>query len=1232
MDQIRTLKIIQCNLDRSKNALLEFVRFFVSEKYSVALVSEPYVGANNFVKNIPGVQIHQFPSSTGRVKACIFVRDGTNWFSALSLSQYSTTNMAVVQLTIGVTKLLLASVYVEPDTDVSGTLDRLDFFLGSVGNSRCVVGGDFNGWHPIWGSGRANARGQVVTDIAHGRDLYFCNTGGLPTFETVSHGRPRASIIDLTLASASAIDLVSDWVVNFEACPTSQHNAITFSIAISNNFSHQQGNKTHSTYRYKSHKANWATFKTELHTLMVGSNLLDTEIMNLDPDSLERYIDRVVNIIHAACKESMPTRGSGGSFKPPWWTDDLEARKREVIGLHRRLHTATRRDSTTDEEVGRLAEDLNAKRTLYAQELREASTADFRDFCNLQTKENVWSLTNRLLKDTAPRRPPTTFKVDDGHTTDAKQTAAALLDNFYPDDTPDRSARHHHLRTHERDKPDTLDEPPFVVEEVLEVLKTMNAKKAPGMDGLTSDICTQFALAYPQLMVDIFNRCLELQHFPRQWKRAFVKIIPKPNKTDYTALTSHRPIGLIPVFGKALEKLFIKRVTFVSARAGKLNSRQFGFKEQTNTTAAISTALEVVRSAKQRKQLVVAVSLDIKAAFDNAWWPALFEGLRRIGCPRNIFGLIESYVEDREAVLDYANERVTKKLSKGCIQGSACGPNLWNIVLDELLEIPLPDGCHLQAFADDVLLIVHHNCADDLQEIANTALQRILEWGECVKLTFSPSKTQLIAFTPKAKEAVVKMGNVQLHFVREIKLLGVIVDEKLLFNSHVQHIINKASRIFNKLCLFSRPTWGAHPENIRTIYLQVIEPIVTYAAGIWGQAALKKGIRRRLLSMQRGFAVRITRAFKTISTTAALALAELTPLDLKVREVHALEQIKLTGVTHLLPHDITLERPTPPHELLHPASRVSLNSSSTINIDDLTPPIQTEKSLNIYTDGSKLEDSSVGAAFVAYLGDRQIATKKFKLHTSCSVFQAELFAIYKACSWANSHHPDLHLTVFSDSQSALAALNNRSNTHPLVSKTHALIYTRAPNSIQITWIKSHVGITGNEAADSAAKHAASLHCSPSYEAFPIGFAKHCLRSEHHRIWQARYESSSQGRHTISLLPKLSDIRKVRKSIKTSFHLTQVLSGHGYCKHYLHRFNITDDHFCPCNGLSVQTFEHLLEHCPRFFMRRMEHVNLCENLRVSPFMLLQVIDKAAAAESLDNFIKNIVYNLKSFNGT
>ena len=145
-------------------------------------------------------------------------------------------------------------------------------------------------------------------------------------------------------------------------------------------------------------------------------------------------------------------------------------------------------------------------------------------------------------------------------------------------------------------------------------------------------------------------------------------------------------------------------------------------------------------------------------------------------------------------------------MTKGCIQGSVCGPTFWNLVLDELLSIPLPDGVHIQAFADDVLLIVKGRDTTAIEDAANTALDRIKDWGTSVKLEFSPNKTQAVAFTKAGQDANVSMAGVRIPFLNQMKLLGVIIDKHLKFIAHAKYVISKAARIFNRLCKFVRPT------------------------------------------------------------------------------------------------------------------------------------------------------------------------------------------------------------------------------------------------------------------------------------------------------------------------------------------------------------------------------------------------------------------------------------------
>ncbi len=525
-----------------------------------------------------------------------------------------------------------------------------------------------------------------------------------------------------------------------------------------------------------------------------------------------------------------------------------------------------------------------------------------------------------------------------------------------------------------------------------------------------------------------------------------------------------------------------------------------------------------------------------------------------------------------------------------------------------------------------MLLIASGDNATELETKTNEALALISEWGRSVKLTFSPTKTQIIAFTPHAKNAQIEMDGVEIAFSPNIKVLGVVIDEHLKFTDHAKYAIMKATRVFKNLCKFVRPTWGVHAENITTIYRQVIEPIITYAAGVWGEAANIQYIRKSLRSFQRSFAIRAIRGFHTISAVSALALAQFTPLHLKVREVHAIETLKRSGTHDAIPSDIYLERPAKPHEKLHPSKRRRFVFGK-VNSQEETNAIASPT--NIYIDGSKI-DGSVGASFVVYNADSVKITRKFKMNALCSVFQAELYAIDKALEWAKSHL-NTDLTLYTDSLSSIHAIENTSNNHQLVVSIHAhLNYLSQTFNVRLAWIKAHAGIHGNEEADIAAKEATKLKKRIEYNNFPLSHAKYLIRQESQEEWAREYASAIQGSGTRHWLPTLDTVRSFSNAIENSFELTQVMTGHGFHKQYLNRFKICNNATCPCDNATEQSIEHLIKDCQRYASQRFKYISICSHHNATPYQMTEIMKNEELINAFNAYISSIIKSLKEFN--
>ena len=136
-----------------------------------------------------------------------------------------------------------------------------------------------------------------------------------------------------------------------------------------------------------------------------------------------------------------------------------------------------------------------------------------------------------------------------------------------------------------------------------------------------------------------------------------------------------------------LEKVLISRIMHHVYSNNLMNKNQYGFTPQTSMVNAMMALKDYVQSSIDDGQYVAVISLDVKRAFDAAWWPGILASLRQLRCPRNLYKLCGSYCKDRTAFLTMNNGMVQRNISKGWAQGSASGPGFWNILYNSLLNL-----------------------------------------------------------------------------------------------------------------------------------------------------------------------------------------------------------------------------------------------------------------------------------------------------------------------------------------------------------------------------------------------------------------------------------------------------------------------------------------------------------------------------------------------------------------
>lgn len=1187
-------------------------------RVDVALLQEPYVGSQGRVRDHRGVRIFQGINGQGAViKSAIAVfNDGWVVTPCPSLT---TTNITVVKIYTGIRNLVVVSFYFEPDKPIGPYLEQLGKVVETLGSRGILIGGDTNAKSVWWGSVGTDARGEEVLGMLGEWGLQLLNDGQTPTFETVRGGKLLTSHIDITACSEDIIGLISDWKVD-DTMASSDHNAITFVIKKSKDKYTQAKSKT--TRKYNTNKANWTYFNEKLEELIENNNLTNTEIRNIkEKTKLDEVINKYTEVVTEASNSAIPLIKIKNSMNLPWWSEKLAKMKQGVATRRRRIRCAApvRRAKVVREYL--------ESKELYENEAKKAQIDSWKEFCKKQTKETIWNGVYRMIGKVSVKKEdlPLIYR---GQTLSEEESAKHLAENFYPEDKSEEDNAEHQAIRKAADRinggqDDDYQDPPFTVHEVLTAAESFNPKKAPGADGLTADICKQAIQKNPKLYLSLANRCLQLGHFPTIWKEATVVVLRKPGKEDYTDVKSYRPIGLLPVMGKILEKMVVGRVKWYLLP--RMSTRQFGFMPQRGTEDSLYTLVNYIRDRLKEKTIVTAISLDIEGAFDSAWWPAIRVRLSEEECPKNLRRMVDSYFESRTVRVRFAGREHLKGTTKGCVQGSIGGPIFWNLLLDPLLRELDRRGVYCQAFADDIILVFDGETAN-IQRRANEVLSYVRDWGVRNKLKFAPHKTKAMVITRRLKydSPILHMGGVDIDLTNELKVLGLIIDNKLTFNRHVAEISKKAIGFYRRLSRVAKVHWGLNPEILRTLYNAVVEPIMLYAASAWAPATRKKCVRRRLNSVQRGFVQRMTKAYRTVSLNSTLLLAGVLPLDIRVREAAMLYETK-RGHSQAVVGDRGMERPVAFANLDHPARRKRWEYRSLTDGAELESHIR--ECPSIFTDGSKIE-GRVGAALSIWEGTGEIKTKKLKLGSYCTVYQAELLALLKATEEVLSGGAATY-NIFCDARSALDVIASGESLHPLAFKItkNLKTITERNQEIRLFWIKAHIGLEGNERADVLAKEAAlSLKCKPHYDRCPVSFAKRTIRQGSVDEWDLRYTTESTASVTKIFFPNVKSSYSIIRRLEVDSTLTQVFTGHGGLSQYLHRFRCKESPACVCDPVNQESIVHVLIECPVHAKERFDteqHIDLNIEVRNLPLILADKKNRSKFIEYCKKVIRIVI---------
>jgi len=190
--------------------------------------------------------------------------------------------------------------------------------------------------------------------------------------------------------------------------------------------------------------------------------------------------------------------------------------------------------------------------------------------------------------------------------------------------------------------------------EVIDTVNGLANSKSTGLDGYNTKVIKSVISDIASTLADIFNISFRDGIFPDSLKNA--KITPVFKADDKTIINNYRPISVLPVFSKTLEKLMHRRVISFLDRHKVLNDNQYGFRENHSTDMALINMIDQISNEMDNKQFSIGIFLDLSKAFDTIDHGILLKKLEVYGIRDNTLKWFQSYLCNRLQCVTVSDE------------------------------------------------------------------------------------------------------------------------------------------------------------------------------------------------------------------------------------------------------------------------------------------------------------------------------------------------------------------------------------------------------------------------------------------------------------------------------------------------------------------------------------------------------------------------------------------------
>lgn len=376
--------------------------------------------------------------------------------------------------------------------------------------------------------------------------------------------------------------------------------------------------------------------------------------------------------------------------------------------------------------------------------------------------------------------------------------------------------------------------------DVYTALIQLKQNRVRGMDEVDGQILKTAAPAIFETLTYVFNLCIEKNIFPSSFKQA--KILPLFKSGEKSDPSNYRPISILPVLSKPLERHMHKHLLAHFTRNKLFHDNQSGFRKHHSCHTAMTNLVDKWLDYLQNNVYGCVLFVDFAKAFDVIDHSLLLKKLKMYRVADKTLSFLESFLSNRQQLV-VANgiKSSMKRLHFGVPQGSVLGPLLF---LSYVNDLPLHMETPCELFADDTTI---HTCDSNLDTLTNTiqnSISDLTKWTKLNHMSLNPTKTKCMLITTRQKRQLlpknphnlpqIYIDTQPIEEVNHHKILGVTVDNNLAWSQHIQELCKSLGK---KIYQLSRIKHFLDFDTRLLFFKTHIQSSFDYVSTIWDSAS-----------------------------------------------------------------------------------------------------------------------------------------------------------------------------------------------------------------------------------------------------------------------------------------------------------------------------------------------------------------------------------------------------------